>query len=294
MSATIVRDVDNLVRYVGPYKKSANTVIDSATEGTAVVTLQVYLEDVEMRTIVGTTRMREEIASGATTCTIPHFEVPFMATGDTISFHSDNGELNEGTVTYSAGTGVETEATNFDTLTFSATTGICAKGTVISMTKGVAAKTKFPVSFRSRALTTALEAIGVTIEIEPDDPTVTITSPFAASTLPITSVVATEDGSAAENQDIFSILNFSSATGSSAVSAGSRIRCKIGDDIAVTGEYGTAVAGNDDWGWEATIPDVLTQSAVIRSGDTLRLVVTLSGIAGFQDIESILARVVEK
>lgn len=288
MPDTIKRETDTLVRWVGPYKKSANTVIDIATEASAVVTLRVYLEDVEMRMIAATTRTREDMASAATTITIPHFELAWLETGDTLEWRTDNGQLISKAITYSAGTDIEVEATNFDTLTWTGgADGDCAKGTVMTLVKKAAANKIIPVSFKARALD---QVTGHKVSIETDSPIVEVTANVLAP--PVQSIESSEEGEAAENQEQFYILQCDTLTGSATLSPGARIRVKIGDDIAMAG-YGTAVVGNEDWGWEGTIPDLITQSAVINNGDQLRLIVTLSGLAGFQEVVSKLVKVVE-
>jgi len=100
----------------------------------------------------------------------------------------------------------------------------------------------------------------------------------------------------AENQDIYPILDVGTFSGSASISPGRRIRVKMGSDIPMT-IYGVdaadRVAGNQDWGWEGTVPDVVTLNAILESGDHLRLQVTLSGVAGFQDVSSVIVPVVE-
>lgn len=291
MPDTITREVDNLVRWKGPYKKSANTVLDQTalTAGGGTVTLRVYLEDVEMRMVGVTTRLREEIASGATTATIPHFDFEWLQVGDTIEWRSDNGERQSRAITvYSSGSSIETEATNFATITWSGgVDGICAEGTVLTLIKKAAANKNIPVRWKTRMLT---ESTGHTVVIETDNPAVTVTAGVVDPVVRI--VEASEDGLIAENQDQFYILQCGTLTGSATISDGARIRVKLGDDISMA-EYGTPAVGEEDWGFEGTVPDLITQGAVLEHGDQLRLIVTLDGMAGFKDVVSKLVKVVE-
>lgn len=288
MPDTIKRETDTLVRWVGPYKKSAQTVIDATVEPSAVVTLRVYLEDVEMRMIAATTRTREKILSGATTATVPHFELAWLETGDTLEWLTGNGQLISKAITYSAGTDIEVEATNFDTLTWAGgVDGDCDEGTVLTLVKKAAANKIIPVAYKSRRLSLIT---GRKVAIETDSPTVEVTADVLDP--PVQIIRASEDGVHAENQDVFDILQCDTLTGSATLSPGARIRIKLGDDIDMD-EYGTAVVGTQDWGWEGIIPDLLTQSAVIEDGDTLRLIVTLSGLATFKEVVSLVVKVVE-
>lgn len=293
MPDTIKRETDTLIRWVGPYKKSAQTVIDVATEASAVVTLRVYLEEVEMRMAKVTTRTRKEMASGATTVTIPHFDLAWIEVGDTLEWRTDNGELQSRAITvYSAGTSIETEASNFATLTWvGGVDGVCAEGTVMILVKKAAAKKIIPVTFKVRALT---NTSGHKVVIETDNPTVEVTANVLDP--PVQLIEASEDGQVAENQEQFYILQCDTLTGSATLSPDARIRVKLGDDIPMT-EYPqpvvTHAVADVDWGWEGTIPDLITQSAVIENGDQLRLIVTLSGLPEFKEVVSKLVKVVE-
>lgn len=289
MPDTIKRETDTLVRWVGPYKKSAQTVIDETEEPSAVVTLRVYLEDVEMRMIAATTRFRADVDSGATSATIPYFETQWMEVGDTIEWRTDNGEsVSKVVVTYTPGTSIETDITNFDTFTWGGgVAGDCAKGTVITLTKKAIGKQIIPATFKARFLT---RTAGHKVAIESDTAAVEVTGDVLDP--PVKMIEASEDGEIAENQQQFYILQCDTLTGGATISHGARIRIKLGDDINMD-EYGTAVVGTEDWGWEGIIPDLITQGAMIDNGDQLRLIVTLSGLATFAEVVSKLVKVVE-
>jgi hypothetical protein len=289
--SVIVREVDNLVRYIGPYKKTANTPIDIATESGAVVTLRLYLEDYEMRVISGSTRLREDIEIGATSMTIPHFNIPFIQTGDHLEWESETGDFIRRTfTTYTAGTSKATPATNFDTISWTDGAMIerCPKGTKIRLAAKAADNDKFAVSFKSRMLP---GFYGLSAEVETGTQGVLATQAINAVS-PVTYVEASEDGDPAENQEVFPILDAGVPISGVVVQLDARIRVKVGSDIPMAG-YGTAVAGNQDWGWEGTIPDIIGGGSTLGRGETIRLTVTLSGVAGFADVHSILVPLVE-
>ena len=301
MPDTIKRETDTLVRWVGPYKKSAGTVLDAAavTAGLGTVTLSVYLEDVEMRVVAATTRFAEDVAQGATSAKIPVWALtgapptPWLGKNDVVEWRTDDGEIVRKTLlSFNVGSSIYDPAFNYGSFSWGGTaTGPAAAGTVVTLIKKGTPYIyeTFPVAFKNRALETAA---GHTAEIETDNPAVQMTADLIDDEFPpVVYIESHEQGEIAKNQERFYILRLG-PLGSETVSPGARIRIKIGDTITMT-EYGTPVAGNDDWGWEATIPDLLTQSAVIGKGDTLRLIVTLSGLANFKEVVSTTVKVVE-
>ncbi len=288
------READNLIRYVGPYAKSANLPLDVDNYAGAVVTLQLFAEDYEMRVAEAWVRTREDVEAGVSEVTCPNFSRPFFESGDDIYWVSPTGFENRRTATtYTPGTAVTTPATNFDTLSW--TDGVLTedmpKGTRIYLLRKGTNNDNFPVTFKAKPFKLYTD-LGLTLEIETELPgTPIVSSP--SSLFPAQSIITTEDGKVAEDQEVFNILDIGTGAAQS-VDVGRRIRVKIGGDIAMA-EYGaTHVAGADDWGWEATVPDLLGSSAEIKAGDVVRLVVTLSGVAGLADVQSVLAHVVER
>lgn len=291
----VKREADNLIRWPGPYSKSANLPIDVANYAGAVVTLKVYAENYEMRVADAWVRTREDVAAGATSITCPNFTRPFLQTGDHIYWVSPSGFENRRTsTTYSAGTSITTAATNFDTLSWSdgASGEAIPKGTKIHLLQKAPSNDKFPVIFKDRIIPLT-ESQGLTFEIETEVPGSVLDS-TPSSIFAAQEIIATEDGEVAENQDVFAIVDVGSGVAAT-VDIGRKIRARIGPGIAMA-EYpvGVHTAGDDDWGWEATLPDILGSSAELVAGDIVRLHVTLSGVAGLQDVQSVLATVVER
>lgn len=289
------RESDNLVRYVGPYSKSANLPMDVANYAGALVNMSLYAEDYEMRVEQAWVRNRAVLSAGATAFTSPHFSRHFLQTGDDIYWIDPDGteQIRQG-ITVTAGTDQTTPATNFDTISWAGTPTrleLPIGHKFFLLRKGPNAD-KFPVSSKKKLFEAYIDS-GITLELETEVPGTLITS-TPSTLLPSQAIVATEDGDIAENQEVFDILDVG-AGGASNVDPGRRIRVKLGPTIVMT-EYpvGTHVAGNDDWGWEGTVPDLLGNFAEVRAGDLVRIVVTLSGVAGLQDVESILAKVVER
>jgi len=73
--------------------------------------------------------------------------------------------------------------------------------------------------------------------------------------LSATEAVGTAEVDAAIDQPLYDLLILTAGS-STLISAGRNIRRKFGADVTMS-EYGTVVAGSEDWGWKGVIPDTL-------------------------------------
>ena len=271
------RGSDTLIRYVGPTNTSSGAAIPSG--GGVSSTLRLFDTGREGMFIVGKTRLRTAVALGATALQVPSFRtLYFFEASDTIEV-----DLDDGTVHTSVLASID-PLMSYDTLNLGTpmANAAAAANEIRLIRKGVAG-TRFPaIAFKKPW------EIGDTVEIETNT-----VGTFATSTVlqfrEITpyELAAEATPTPALNQPLFYILIVAPAFGA-AINAYRKIRCKLGNDITMT-QYGTAVAGADDWGWEGLIPDTL---ANLRPGQTLEAEVRFNGGAGLADVKTLRLPVV--
>ena len=275
------RYCDNLIRYIGPVLVSTNTALDESN--TDSVTLRAYVENFAMTSIRASTRTLDaDVAIGAGTFTMPYFPIQWLEVGDEIEWTNEFGERRTAAITVvTPGTDRHTEATNSTAVTFSPVNAdILSENTEIRMIKKGVDNGKIPVELAADAPTGA----SLQAEIETDDVGGDQTVAIDADD-PVPWVEATSLGETAPNQDRFRILDVTGLSGGGPISPGRRVRVKLGADITMD-EYGTPVAGADDYGFEAILPDTVTPTKVAQG---IRLEVTCIATTGpTQDIDSIV------
>lgn len=271
------RGTDTLIRYVGPTNTSTGAAIPSG--GGVSATLRLFDAGKQGMFIVGTTRLRSDVAAAGTALQIPAFNaINWIEATDTIEVDMDNGLVHTSVVSGLV------PLTSYDTVNLVTPLSAAASaGSEIRLIRKGIGGTRIP----AKAFLERWE-IGDTLEIETntvgtfDVVTVTQFRPTMPQELNLEATATP-----ALDQEVFDVLTFSPSF-SVAVNAHRKIRRKLGNDIAMT-QYGTAVAGADDWGWEGLIPDTMTN---LRPGMVLECEVRFNGGAGLADVRTLMLPVV--
>lgn len=269
---------DHIVRYVGPTNSLTGVVLDSASGASGLV--RVFNEHKEAKIGVFETRLRTAAAAAATTITIPHLEPQPIKASDVLLIE-DGKRWNSVVVSsVTPGTDETTPGTNFDTVVLaSGLANAAAAGARVCLITKSLGSSILPITEGSEGIET-----GDVLEVETD----TAGTLYSATAGRVDSVRATEDGELAKNQPSARALVFSSGTSIQASSHGRRVRVKLGGDLTMA-QYGTALAGRDDWGWAATIPDT---HPGIKLGQLLRVEINFNGGAGLADVATLIEPVV--
>jgi hypothetical protein len=285
-SKSIIRAADNLVRLKGPTIRSTGAILDN-TGASATMFMRLFDEKKEQCVLAATTRLRTAVAASGTTWEIPHIDPIWVEDGDTLEILNDDGTFTRHSIVgggVSAGTDTSTPSTNFDTLTMATGPPVaCKVGAQIRLVIKASGGKRFPI-------------VPKNVRLEPSD-----TAEFETDVLGTLDViaidksykdtVATEDGVTAKNQDDRISLVTMTVTTTAAITAGRRIRKKIGADIAMT-EYGAAATWTDEngGGFAGTITDTL---AGLETGDLIRVEGHFNGGAGLAALYHFLAPVSE-
>jgi hypothetical protein len=284
----IRRDADNLVRYPGPIRESAGTVLDQASGAACVA--RVYDEQKECAVLAAETRLREAFSDGPTV-TIPHIVPQWIQAGDTMLMELDSGLWVNFTVdTVTPGTDENTPATNFDTL-----------GITVTKPAGISAVAAIGnrLQLSSKGSSAADQQIPIQVKYNPparlDEVTLWTTDPATPERDMVVDFIhttyATEDGEIAVDQDEVQVLSIIGQSISNTLAIGGMIRTEIGADITMA-EYGTPVAGAQDWGWEGTFADSMPD---LREGSMVRIIITFNEavLPGFKDTVNLIEPVVD-
>ena len=286
---SITRGADNLVRVLGPTKKSDGTALDNSNESATSV-FRLFYEHKEHSTVEAKTRLRTAIVASGAIWEIPHIVPLWLEAGDTLSILTDAGELHETTiVSIAVGTDKDTESTNFDTLTMTAgpSTG-CEIGAPITLKIKATTALILPAEAKNQEFES-----GDTLEFHTDTAVLDV---LTLSTVRTTQ--SSEGGETAPDQSEYKVLTVAGGTTAPiTTNALRRIRCKLGADISMS-EFPTGGAGTPPvdatWvlsgGFSGSIEDT---KLGLEIGDLMRVEVHFNGGAGLQSIVSTLEPVVE-
>jgi hypothetical protein len=274
---------DNVITLAGP----VNLNLDEAAgvSPTPTVTARLYHERKEVRTAEFVTRLTLDEASSSTLINVPKTTPTAFEAADTVVIDLDDGSVHETTIV-----SVSTVDAGYDIITLTA--GIptaAAAGSTLRLTKKGA--TSLILVIQSPGGPITLEK-GDAIEIDLDSGSVGL------SVDQVRTITAVEDAdnvtaTVALNQAAFECITLSGAT-SSAVSAGRRVRRKLGADVVMTafGTFPTAnpVLGDTSWGFRGTIEDT---HADLEVGMSVRIEVVYNGGVALQMVKALRANVVE-
>lgn len=274
MATTVKNHVigrDTAIDYPGPVDEfDPDTALDAASGAAAIFRL--FDNDKTAVVIAPETRLRTAMAAAATVAQIPIMLPRFHEDGDTLELDLDDGTVHVTTV-------ASYDATDDDFDAITLTAGIPAgrsmpAGGKIRLTiKAVGGKV-FAISSQRYQSDIPLE-IGDTLEMETDT-----VATFDSKTvdemqrLSATEVVDDMPVDAAIDQPLYDLLLLTAGS-STAISPGRQVRRKYGADVTM-GEYGTVVAGGEDWGWKAVIPDTLD----VKVGVNLLVEIRFTGSGG--------------
>ena len=262
---------DTAIDYPGPVNEFApTTALDAASGATCL--FRIFDNNKGARVIVAETRLRTAMAAAATAAQIPNMLPQFHEDGDTLELELDDGTFHVTTVS-----SYDASNTSYDEITLAA--GIPASrsmaiGGKIRLTAKASTATVFPVE-HSRYKGDVVLEIGDALEMETD--TVGTFDALVVDDLQrlsATEGVGTEDAEVAIAQPLYDLI-ITTAGSSTPISAGRAVRQKIGSDVAMS-EYGTVVAGSEDWGWKGIIPDTTD----LKVGMTLLIEIRFTGSGG--------------
>lgn len=262
------RGSDTRILYPGPINSTTGVVLDSVAGASA--TLHLFDGSLESVVAVGRTRIGTDAAMSATSIVLPHFTPQWINAGDTIEIVMDNGWTHTTTVT-----GVTVELGS-DTIGLASGLAYQASaGNRVSITSKASVASTCPITSQQRELYPGL-LLDVVILGSGAIITPTI--------LQVTRIQADELDSSgnivpAPNQERFLTMTTTAQFGA-VLPAGSRIRVRVNASIAMT-QYGTAVAGADDWGWQGVVPS----SFYARLGSTVEAEVRFNGGSGLVDVK---------
>jgi len=274
MATTVKNHVigrDTAIDYPGPVDEfTPTTALDAASGATSLFRL--FDNDKTCQVIAPETRLRSAMVAAATVAEIPIMLPRWHEDGDTIELDLDDGTVHVTTVsTYDA-----TDA-SFDTITLAA--GIpasrsAAEGAQIRLTTKAIGGQVFAITSQRYQSDIPLK-IDDTIEMETDT-----VGTFDAKVvdemqrLSATEAVGTTAVDAAIDQPLYDLLILTVGS-TTAISAGRMVRRKYGADVSMS-EYGTVVAGGEDWGWKGVIPDTLD----VKVGVDLLVEIRFTGSGG--------------
>jgi hypothetical protein len=274
---------DNAITLAGPVNLNLDTAVQTAAP-VPTVTAKLYHERKEVRTVEFVTRLTLDEAISSTVINLPKFTPSVFEVGDTVVIDQDDGSVHETTIsTFNLATG-------YDSLSIAAgLTKTAAAGSTLRLTKKGA--TSLILVIQSPGGPITLEK-GDTIEIDLDSGIIGL------SVDQVRTITAVEDAdnldpTVAPGQDTFECITLSS-TLTGTVSAGRKVRRKLGADIAMTnfGTFPTSnpVLGDTSWGFRGTIADTHDDLEV---GMTVRIEVIFNGGVGLQMVKALRANVVE-
>lgn len=255
MATTVKNHVigrDTAIDYPGPVDEfDPDTALDAASGATSLFRL--YDNDKQSIVLAPETRLRTAMAAAETAAQIPIMLPRFHEDGDTVELDLDDGTLHVTTVA-----SYDATDDSFDEITLTA--GIpagrsMAEGAKIRLTTKAIGGKVFAINSKRYQSDIPLE-IGDTIEMETDT-VATFDSKVVdeMQRLSATEVVDDLPVDAAIDQPLYDLLLLTVGS-STAISPGRMVRRKYGADNTM-GEYGTVVAGGEDWGWKGVISDTL-------------------------------------
>jgi len=275
------------------------TIVDQAyiTAGGGTIKYRVFDEKKEHVIAAPETRIRTDVIATGNNWLIPHIVPAWIAVNDTIEVEIDKGFLqgshwvSKVVNGFAVGTDEDTEATNFDTVTFGA--GIndpIPAGARVRLLKKAATALWIPVERKSQPFEG-----GESIEMVVDDGT--LESKIVEGQGPYFTY-ASEDGAPAKNQDTYELIQLTAGS-TGAFDVGARIRRELGTAVTMT-QWPTVTPALAAWistnpdeirgGFEGKFPDIL---AGLKVGQEIKIEIKVDGIADVQGIFPFLEPVVE-
>lgn len=274
MATTVKNHVigrDTAIDYPGPVDEfDPDTALDSASGATSLFRL--FDNDKTCFVIAPETRLRTAMVAAATAAQIPIMLPRFHEDGDTIELDLDDDTVHVTTVA-----SYDATDDSFDEITLTAGIpagrSVAEGGKIRLTTKAVGGKV-FAI-FSQRYQSDIPLEIGDTLEMETDT-VATFDSKVVdeMQRLSATEIVDDLPVDAAIDQPLYDLLILTVGS-TTAISAGRQIRRKYASDVTMS-EYGTVVAGGEDWGWKGVIPDTLD----VKVGVNLLVEIRFTGSGG--------------
>ena len=278
---------DNTITLAGPVNVSLDSAVD--TSPTTTVTAKLYHERKEVRTVAFVTRCTHAEATSSVLIGVPKTTPTVFEASDTVEITQDDGSIHETTIV-----SVATGSPGYDVLTLTAgLASAAAAGSTVRLTKKSATATILVIQSPGGPI--ALEK-GDAIEIDLDTGLRTGIQVDQVRTITAVEDADNVTATAALNQAVFDCITLSGAT-TGTVSAGRKVRRKLGADVAMT-SFGTTdgvfpsnpVLGDTSWGFRGVITDTHDDLEV---GMTVRIEVVFNGGTDLQMVKALRANVVE-
>ncbi len=277
---------DNLVALNGPVDRSTGAAVSSSPTSCVA---RIYDESKATRVAKVVTRLTEAVTASSTTISVPTIR------SGTFRLVQEVNEVAE--ITYDDGVkrastlSGTTELDGFDRVTASALSADAAIGNTVEIDTYPIGVQMIPVDPDPKIVD------GDSVELHMDDGTLEV-----GTATEVVKAVITEDATdtdaavrstlRAVNHDPVWTVRTTATT--AAISAGARMRVKLGSDITMTsfGSFPTSnpVAGDTAWGFRGSISDTI---GALKSGMKVRIEIEYNGGAGLKHVTSMLATVLE-
>ena len=278
---------DNLISLNGPVDRATGAAVSSSPVS---CTARIYDESKETRVAPFVTRLTEAVTGSSTTISVPTIRGGtyriIQEVNETALVTFDDGVKRSSTLS------ATTELDGFDRVTASALNQAAAVGNAVEILTYPAGVKMIPVEDNTKIVS------GDTVEIRMDSGAYWVQTVTEVANAVITEDATDIDASVrstlmAINHDPISTIR-STDVSALAVTAGTRVRVKLGSDIAMTsfGSFPTSnpVEGDTAWGFRGTIPDTLSASP---AGMRVRIEITYDGGAGLKHVTALLATLME-
>ena len=277
---------DNLVALNGPVDRSTGAAVSSSPTSCVA---RIYDESKATRVAKVVTRLTEAVTASSTTISVPTIR------SGTFRLVQEVNEVAE--ITYDDGVkrastlSGTTELDGFDRVTASPLSGDAAIGNTVEIDTYPIGVQMIPVDPDPKIVD------GDSVELHMDNGTLEVGTATEVVTAVITEDATDTDAAVrstlrAVNHDPVWTVRTTATT--AAISAGARMRVKLGSDITMTsfGSFPTSnpVAGDTAWGFRGSISDTI---GALKSGMKVRIEIEYNGGAGLKHVTSMLATVLE-
>ena len=277
---------DNLISLNGPVDRSTLAAVSSSPTSCVA---RLYDESKETRVARFVTRLTSAVAASDTTIDVPTIR---NGTYRTIQEVNETAEImyDDGVKRSTTLSGVSV-LDGFDRVTTASLPQAAAVGNRVEVVTYPVGVQMIPVEADPKIVD------GDSVELSMDDGTLEVGTATAVVSATITEDATDTDAllrsthSAIGHDQIWTVRTTATTA---AVSAGARVRVKLGADVAMTsfGSFPTSnpVAGDTSWGFRGIVPDT---NSGLKSGMKVRIEIDYNGGAGLKHVTSLLATVME-